>query len=253
MPRTSGSRAWLSCRFLPRSTGFGPVSSPFSKFACSPSRSHSGTSPVHRGSRVRRGPVDGTSPIPGPSTTRRSAGGLSLPTTRTVRTAAAATCSPTSPRTLRHPSLGQGTPPVTWPRPTRPAPSPPGSRRRKAPRGRRCGGPCPFGDRERVDGACAHRRAHARGARWGVGEAASQVRQQGDAEHAGAVPDQRPVRKWRGGCGHELPAAAVRRRAVMSTSAGVVQRPRERRKADSARSTSSPMARSTGEGVWWPL
>ena len=45
--------------YLPRSTGFGPVRSPFSGPACSPSRSRSGTSPVRRGRRARPGPGGG--------------------------------------------------------------------------------------------------------------------------------------------------------------------------------------------------
>lgn len=95
---TRGIRAWLSCRlapemptetgrpersvtrwifepYLPRSTGFGPVRSPLSGPACSPSRSRTATSPARHARPVRRGPGGGAWPIPWPSTTPKTAGG----------------------------------------------------------------------------------------------------------------------------------------------------------------------------------
>lgn len=93
MPRTKGSIPWLSWvfaaetpiergrpvrsvikwifePFLPRSTGFGPVRSPLSPPACSPSRSRSATSPARRRHRARPAPGGGPCPRPGPGSTR---------------------------------------------------------------------------------------------------------------------------------------------------------------------------------------
>ncbi|CAM5457332.1 hypothetical protein BSAF29S_05016 [Bacillus safensis subsp. safensis] len=88
-----------------RSTGFGPVRSPFSAPACSPSRSRTGTSPTRHGSPARRGPGGGAWPIRGPSSTRQSADEPSPLTGRTRQKATAATCSPTWPRTRSRPAL----------------------------------------------------------------------------------------------------------------------------------------------------
>lgn len=127
IPCTRGIRAWLSCRFapeiatergrpvrsvikwifdpnLPRSTGFGPVRSPFLGPSCSPSRSRSATSPTRRGPRARRGPSGGVSPTPWPSSTRRSADEPLPPTARMKQWATAVTCSPTWPRTRSRPA-----------------------------------------------------------------------------------------------------------------------------------------------------
>lgn len=60
-----------------------------------PSRSRSGTSPAHRGSRARRGRGDGAWRTPWPSTTRCSAGGPSPRWPERRGRAVAATCSPT--------------------------------------------------------------------------------------------------------------------------------------------------------------
>lgn len=55
----------------------------FSGPACSPSRSHSGTSPTRHGRRARRGPGGAASPTPWLSSIRRSAGELSPPMAQT--------------------------------------------------------------------------------------------------------------------------------------------------------------------------
>lgn len=95
---------WTFDPNLPRSTGFGPVNSPFSEPACSLSRSRTVTSPAHHGSRVHRGPGGATWPTPGPWTTRRVGGGPSGRTGRTTRPVADVTYSPTS-RQSRSPSV----------------------------------------------------------------------------------------------------------------------------------------------------
>lgn len=128
MPFTRSIRAWLSWRlapemptdggrpvrsvikwifesYLPRSTGFGPVSPPFFRARMLTEsiaqRDQSRSPRAPSSSRIGRG----VWPTPWPSTTRRTAGGLWLPTARTRQSAIAATCSPTSQRTQLRPGL----------------------------------------------------------------------------------------------------------------------------------------------------
>lgn len=96
---------WIFDPNLLLSTGFGPVRFPFSGPACSRSRSRSGTSPGRRGRRARRGPGGGAWPTPWPSSTRRSVGGLSPPTARTMPLAAAARYNPRWQRRRSRPVL----------------------------------------------------------------------------------------------------------------------------------------------------
>lgn len=61
---------WIFEPFLPRSTGFGPVRSPLSGPACSPSRLHTSTSPGLRERRVRPAPGGAVWPRPAPCSIR---------------------------------------------------------------------------------------------------------------------------------------------------------------------------------------
>ncbi len=58
---------WIFEPFLPRSTGFGPVKSPLSSRACSPSRWRTATSPARLWRRARPGPGGEVCPHTGPA------------------------------------------------------------------------------------------------------------------------------------------------------------------------------------------